>query len=180
MLEIEVKYPLPDREAVVRTLLAWGATADAPRVDEDHYFNAPDRDFKTTDEAFRLRRVGPKNCFTYKGPKRDAATKTRTEIELPFADGGAALDTAARMLACLGYRPVAVVRKVRQVYHVARGGFALEVCLDDVDGVGPYVELEIVADESRFADAKAVVLAAASDLGLTHQERRSYLELTLS
>ena len=180
MLEIEVKYPLPDRDAVVGMLRGWGATADAPRVDEDHYFNAPDRDFKATDEAFRLRRIGAKNCFTYKGPKRDAATKTRTEIELPFADGEAALADAARMLVCLGYRPVAVVRKTRAVYHFARGGFDLEACLDDVDGVGRYVELEIVADESRFEDAKAVVLAAAAELGLTQQERRSYLELTLS
>ena len=178
MLEIEVKFPLADRTAVVAHLLAWGATADAPRTDEDQYFNAPDRDFKQTDEAFRLRRIGARNFFTYKGPKLDAATKTRTEIELPFAEGHEA--DAVRMLVCLGYRPVAVVRKTRVVYHFARGGFNLEACLDDVENVGPFVELEIVADESRFADAKAVVLAAAADLGLTRQERRSYLEMLLA
>ena len=65
------------------------------------------------------------------------------------------------------------------MYHFARGGFDLEACLDEVVNVGLFVELEIVADENRFADAKAVVLAAAADLGLTHQERRSYLELAL-
>ena len=109
MLEIEVKYPLADRATVVAQLLTWGAIAAAPRTDEDQYFNAPDRDFKQTDEAFRLRRIGARNFFTYKGPKLDTATKTRTEIELPFADGRE--QDAVRMLVCLGYRPVAGVRK---------------------------------------------------------------------
>ena len=53
----------------------------------DHYFNAPDRDFARTDEAFRLRRIGAANFVTYKGPKRDAQRKMRTEIEVPLPDG---------------------------------------------------------------------------------------------
>jgi adenylate cyclase class 2 len=180
MLEVEVKYRLADRAAVVATLAAWGATADPDRTDVDQYFNAPDRDFSLTDEAFRLRRIGPRNALTYKGPKRDAATKTRTEVEVPLADGDGPAADAHRMLVRLGYRPVAVVRKVRRVYHFARGGFAVEACLDEVESAGPFVELEIVADESRFEEAKAAVLAAAADLGLTQPERRSYLELLLS
>jgi adenylate cyclase, class 2 len=180
MLEIEVKYPLADRAAVVAQLVTWGATTDAPRTDVDHYFNGPDRDFKQTDESFRVRRIGERNFITYKGPKIETETKTRTEIELSIAGGDAGAADAQRMLVCLGYKPVAVVRKTRAVYHFPRDGFDLEACLDDVDKVGPFVELEIVADESRFADAKAVVLAVAAELGLTQQERRSYLELTLS
>jgi adenylate cyclase class 2 len=66
------------------------------------------------------------------------------------------------------------------VYHLTRGGFELEACVDEVERVGSFLELEIVADESRFEAAKAAVLALAADLGLTDQERRSYLEMLLA
>ena len=73
-----------------------------------------------------------------------------------------------------------MVTKARQVYRLSRGGFDLEVCLDDVGPVGRFVELEIQAEDKQFEAAKAVVLEAAAELGLTDQERRSYLQLLLS
>ena len=151
----------------------------ADRVDVDHYFNPPDRDLKTSDESFRLRRVGPANCLTYKGPKRDAETKTRTEIEVPLADGAEAAADMERMLLALKFRPVVVVRKERQVYRFSRDGFAMEACFDDVDRVGPFVELEILAPEEQYEPAKAAVLQTASELGLTEKETRSYLGMVL-
>ncbi len=145
----------------------------------DHYFNAPDRDFARTDEALRLRRIGSANRVTYKGPKRDAQTKTRTEIEVPLAKGDQAAEDFSRLLTHLGYRPVAVVRKQRRIFHLNRAGFALEVCLDEVDDVGRYAELEIVAPEEQLAAARDVVMALAAEWGLGPTERRSYLELLL-
>jgi adenylate cyclase class 2 len=180
MLEVEVKYRVPDHAVVVAKLLALGAERVEERADADHYFNAPDRDFKQTDEAFRLRRIGAKNRLTYKGPKREAATKTRSEIEVSLADGDATAADTERMLVCLGYRPVAVVHKRRTVYHLARGGFEVEACIDDVDRVGQFVELEVVAEEGQFEGAKAAVLQLAAELGLTEQERGSYLGMLLT
>lgn len=180
MLEVEAKYRNDDWTAVVRTLTAWGAVPADPRVDADQYFNAPDRDFARTDEALRLRRIGPTNVLTYKGPKRDTATKTRTEIEVPLADGPEVADAAVRFLAGLGYRPVATVTKARRVYRFERHGFAIEASLDDAGPVGRFVELEIQADEARYEDAKAALLRTAAELGLTEQERRSYLEMNLA
>jgi adenylate cyclase class 2 len=179
MLEVEAKYRAADWDAVRARLAEWGAVLAETRKDADHYFNAPDRDFAKTDEAFRLRRIGAVNVLTYKGPKRDTDTKTRTEVELTIAPGADGATTAVNLLTGLGYRPVAVVTKARQVYRFARGGFDLEACLDDVGSVGRFVELEIQAEEERFEAAKAVLLAAAAELGLTEQERRSYLEMLL-
>jgi len=179
MLEIEVKYPVHDPEAIKRQLRGWGATFDPPREDVDQYFNAPDRDFAKTDEALRLRRIGLGNFVTYKGPKTDAQTKTRKEIEVPLARGEAVAEEFGQLLDHLGYRPVAVVRKQRVVIHWRREDFNMEVCLDDVDGVGKFVELEIVAPPDALEAARAVLLKAAQDLGLHVSERRSYLELLL-
>jgi adenylate cyclase class 2 len=180
MLEIEMKFPVKDFGAVADRLKEWGAPAEPPRQEADHYFNAPDRDFAQTDEALRLRCIGPINRLTYKGPKESGVTKTRTEIEVPLAEGSAAAEDLRRLLVHLGYRPVAVVRKTRICYHLNREGFALEVTLDDVEQVGRFVEVEILAAEETKTAAQEVLLRIAAELQLTQSERRSYLELLLA
>jgi adenylate cyclase class 2 len=175
-----MKFAVADFAPLERKLSAWGARADAALREADHYFNAPDRDFARTDEALRVRRVGRTNCVTYKGPKRDAQTKTRTEVEVPLADGEAAANDFCRLLTHLGYRPVAVVGKRRVIHHLERGGYAMDVCLDEVDDVGRFAELEILAPEDQLEPARAVLLATAAELGLTASERRSYLEMLLA
>jgi len=179
MLEIEQKFARADFAAIQRRLAEWGVTAGEEHVEADHYFNAPDRDFARTDEAFRVRSVGRSNYVTYKGPKIDQVTKTRLEIEVPLADGEEVTADFRRLVTHLGYRFVAVVKKTRRAARFERGGFAMQACLDDVDGVGRYAELEVVAEEARYEAAKAAVLAAAAELGLTTPERRSYLQMLL-
>ena len=180
MLEVEIRYRTADRAGVVARLHAMGAALAEDRTDADLYFDAPDRDMKATDEAFRLRRIGDRNRLTYKGPKRDAETRTRTEIEVPLADGAEVAADMERLLVALGYRPLVTVRKARQVYRFARGGFDLEACFDDVELVGPFVELEILAPEEQYEPAKAVLLRTAAELGLTEKETRSYLGMVLA
>jgi adenylate cyclase class 2 len=180
MLEIEQKFARADFTAIERRLAEWGARPGEEHDEADHYFNAPDRDFARTDEAFRLRRVGPANFLTYKGPKHPGAVKIRTELEIPLRDGDEAAGQFTQMLGHLGYRPVAVVRKHRRTYHLERGGFALQVCLDEVERLGRFAEVEIVAPEERMAEARAVLADTAAALGLTDLERRSYLNLLLT
>lgn len=179
MLEIETKYRVADHGPVAEQLRAWGVAVEPAREEVDHYFNAPDRDFARTDEALRIRSIGPGNVVTYKGPKLDKETKTRSEIEVPLAAGPHVAEEFGRLLVHLKYRPVARLHKCRVVAHLQRGGFDLEVCLDSVDGVGHFVELEILAEPDRQAEAKAVLAQLAADLGLRQSERRSYLEMYL-
>lgn len=200
MLEVEVKYPVSDFAALERQLAEMGEALHVERLEVDQYLNAPDRDFATTDEALRVRRTGPvgvdhssphapregtitrsvmSTVVTYKGPKRDAQTKTRTEIEVPLAEGDDVADDFIRLLQHLGYRSVAVVRKRRRIYHLQRGGFDVEICLDEVADVGRFVELEIQAPEERLEAARQTLLAWAAELGFQQSERRSYLEMLL-
>jgi adenylate cyclase class 2 len=180
MLEIEAKYPLVDMAAFAARLEAYGARPIEERSDADHYFNAPDRDFAATDEAFRVRRIGERTFLTWKGPKFDRETKSRQEIEVPVAAGAAAANDLLRLVEKLGYRPVAVVRKRRRVFELDREGFSLHCCVDDVERVGTFAEIEIVAEEESFAPAKAALQRVAEELGLHETERRSYLQLLLN
>jgi adenylate cyclase class 2 len=180
MVEVEMKFPVSDFSALERRLGEWGGVATSTRKEADHYFNAPDRDFARTDEAFRLRRIGIANFITYKGPKQDPQTKTRFEVEVPLGAGDAVARDFVRLLEQLGYRSVAVVRKERRTYHVVRDGFSMEVCMDEVEGLGRFAELEIRASEQQVESARQTLMRSASALGLDGSERRSYLELFLS
>ena len=180
MLEVEMKFPVVDFSTFRDRLASAGVQDPAAHHEEDHYFNAPDRDFARTDEALRLRRIGAANRVTYKGPKQDAQTKTRTEIEVPIADGDQAANDFIDLLTHLGYRPVAVVRKKRHTYRLEVDGFPLEVCLDEVEELGRFAELEILAPPERLEAARAVLLKTAARFGLAASERRSYLELLLA
>jgi adenylate cyclase class 2 len=180
MLEIEQKYAGVDFALLERRLAEWGATLAEEHVEADHYVNAPDRDFARTDEVLRLRRIGPANFFTYKGPKRDSPVKARTELEAPLAPGEEAARKYLELLGHLGYRPTAVVRKRRRSYKTQRGGFALTICLDEVDGLGRFAEVEVMAEETQLEAARSVLAEAAAALGLTAVERRSYLGLVLA
>lgn len=179
MLEIEQKFAHADFAAVEGLLQQWGAQKGAEHDEADHYFNAPDRDFAQTDEVFRLRRIGPANFFTYKGPKQPGAVKTRTELEVPLAPGAEPAEQYIRLVTLLGFRPTAVVRKYRRHFHQTKGDFALTVCLDEVEGLGRFVEVEVVTPAEKKAAAEALIQETATALGLTQVERRSYLELTL-
>ncbi|MCE9544164.1 MAG: class IV adenylate cyclase [Planctomycetia bacterium] len=192
-LEIEQKFPVADPAEMGRRLTDLGAAWHPPIEQRDTYFAHPQRDFGQTDEALRIRRT-PHGCFvTYKGPRLDGATKTRRELELPLvedhalaADRGAAADAWAELLRALGFAPVADVRKTRTPGIVKWSGVQIETALDHVEGLGHFLELELVV-ESEGEPGSAILAAAqenveslAATLGLTHSERRSYLELLLS
>jgi adenylate cyclase class 2 len=179
VLEIEQKFARVDFADVERRLADRGLSLDEGHAEADHYFNAPDRDFARTNEAFRLRRVGETNLLTYKGPRQVSSVKVRTEIEVPFAAGDEAAEQMERLLVHLGYRPVAVVRKHRRGCRLERGGFALTVFLDEVEQLGRFAEVEILAEEEKKEEAGRVLSEVAAELGLHEVQPRSYLGLLL-
>jgi adenylate cyclase class 2 len=107
--------------------------------------------------------------LTYKGRKIDAKSKTREEIEVVVSDA----DSANLILLRLGFEPVAEVSKVRKRYKIDE----FEICLDDVEGVGPFVEVETKGD--NMAELRDKALAILEKLNLRKTERKSYLELQL-
>jgi adenylate cyclase class 2 len=142
----------------------------------DEYFNAPDRNFKDTDEAFRIRTSGDAVWLTYKGPKLPGEVKTREELELSLQ---VEVEQLRQLLLALRFRPVATVAKQRELFELTRDGFSLSICLDTVQQVGEFVEIEALAEPSQAEAASRVVQELARELGLTDVVRRSYLGLVL-
>src|SRR5262245_16359489 len=178
--EVEQKHRVDDEAALMAKLAERGVTLEAAIKQSDQYFAHPARDFATTDEALRIRTVGRSSFVTYKGPKVDAVTKTRHELELPLHPGDSDGSQFAKVLKALGFNPVATVRKRRRPFHIELQGERVEGALDDVDGVGTFVELELGADDSQMGVARQTIRRLADELQLGPSERRSYLEMLLA
>ena len=178
-LEVEVKYRMADRKPLIDKLVAMGVSFVGEERHRDTYFAPPHRDFAETDEALRIRRTDAVGWITYKGPKIDAATKTRREVEAPLELASA--ESLMDILKELSFTPVREVVKTRAVYATAYCGFPVTIALDVVQGLeGGFVELEIHAEEKELAEAREALLTLGKDMGLEDAERRSYLELLLA
>jgi len=177
--EVELKFPVPDFRAFSQKLSDQAVLISPAQEEIDLYLAHPSRDFAKTDEALRLRRKGDANYVTYKGPKIDATSKTRREIELPLGPGAVSLASWTALLEAVGFRPAAEVRKSRRKATIPWQGREVEASLDEVDGVGTFVEFELQAEQSGVEAARNCIQSLAQSLGLTQGERRSYLELLL-
>ncbi|APW62537.1 class IV adenylate cyclase [Paludisphaera borealis] len=178
--EVEVKYRRVDHDRLVRRLAELGAEAKGSVEQEDSYMNHPSRDFAVTNEAFRIRRVGDDNRITYKGPKHAGPTKTREEIEIPFAAGPEPLGGLVRLFETLGFKRVATIRKQRESFHLRFEDHDLEIALDRAENLGDFAEIEaIAADAADLPRAQRAVLELAKLLTLTDVEPRSYLRMHL-
>ena len=178
--EVERKYQINDASSVVDCVRELGGKFGQAELQVDTYYAHPCRDFAQTDEALRIRRVGDKAFITYKGPKVDAESKTRREIELELSGDAEGVLDHATLLEALGFCTVAKVTKKRKKAMIAWQDHEVEIALDDVDEVGKFVELETAADDNNLDAAKRCLASLAERFGLKDGERRSYLEFLLA
>lgn len=175
--EVEQKFRVENIEDVRDHAETLGAAFAPPMTQIDQYFAHPARDYSETDEALRIRRVADQNVVTYKGPKLDATTKTRRELELPIEAGDEGAERFGQLLLALGFTPVAEVSKRRHSARLKWRDKSIEIALDDVGSLGWFVELEVLADETELDTARAAIASLAIKLGLTDNERAGYMEL---
>ncbi len=179
MYEVEQKFAVEDLAGLRRRVEARGTVVGPEVVQLDCYFNHPQRDFAQTDEAFRIRVDGDRNCVTYKGPRISSNTKTRREIEFPIGDGRETREQLTEMLVALGFREVATVKKLRRLAKLKHGDWQVTMTFDDVEGVGTFTELEVLAEENQLGAADKLIQQLAVQWDLAAVERRSYLEMLL-
>lgn len=175
MIEVEVKAKIDNFEDMEKKLNEIGAKKSKKEFQEDIYFNSPVVDFSKTDEALRIRttreNADEKIFITYKGPKIDKKSKTRKEIEMGIADS----EKCSDIFEAIGFKRVRSVKKNRQYYSYEN----FEISLDDVEGLDPYMEIEIALDDgSDYNEAQNSIFKLFEKLGVTDGfERTSYLEL---
>lgn len=189
MYEVELKIRA-SHDRIESALTEANSTYVGHVEQRDTYYNAPHRDFATTDEALRIRReerdvsdeadtATSTTKLTYKGPRIDATSKTREEYEVAVADD----TTVAAIFDELGFDPAATVVKHRDIYTFRHSDDTTHtVVLDNVRDLGEFVEAEATTStESDVPTVRSDLTDTIRTLGLNpdDQIRSSYLGLLL-
>ena len=173
-IEVKVKVQLDEMEISLRNL---GFLKGTVVYEKDTYYNGRQVDLKKEDKALRIRehRDLESNVTTYvlnfKGPKLDDSTMTReeTQFEVP------SLEIGETVLNGLGFFATDGVEKVRTHYLKE----VVTCCLDDVTGLGEFLEIEVIAEEKGYDAAIEKIKGLLGRLGLSMRDtvRESYLSM---
>jgi adenylate cyclase, class 2 len=133
--EVEVKYRVNDPEALRAALSARGIELSPP-VRQDDQAYAPDGwsygDDRRGVPFARLRTVDGQHLFTLKLPAENVLSCD--EHETAIADR----DQMHHAIVAMGFRPTVRILKVRRTATIGD----LVLCVDELDGVGVFVEVE--------------------------------------
>ena len=170
VIEVESKYHSPGNDKVEKALVKLGAKKIAEGTIEDTYFSHPGRDFGKTDEALRLRKRDDGSELNYKGPRMKVESlKAREEITLKVDNSLA----AQRIVERLGFKEVCSIKKKRASFIYDK----MRVDLDDVEGLGEFVEIEILTESPERTSL--LFETAVKELELDKAEPMTYFELIL-
>ncbi|MCS7106779.1 MAG: class IV adenylate cyclase [Acidilobaceae archaeon] len=167
MIEVEGKFRVECSrlEGLRAQLTGMGLNYLGRREEVDSYFSHPCRDFLKTDEALRVRRGGGELTLTYKGPRERGEMKRRLELTLNVSGD------AESLLERLGFKLALEIRKRRDYFESKD----LVVSLDEVEGLGCFVEIE-----SKGGRAEDVMgLAESLGLGKESYVEKTYVEMVL-
>jgi adenylate cyclase class 2 len=160
--EVEIKFALKDRKAIVSRLRELGAQQLYPETFEDNIVLDRRGELRTKGALLRVRKFGRYALATFKGPMAfEGGVKTREEVQT----GVESFELAIQLFDTLGYKPVFRYQKFREVWRVRD----VEVVLDRTP-IGDYFEIEGPIETIR---AIAEELGMNMDAGI----RQSYADL---
>ncbi len=177
--EVEQKFVVSNMDNLLQLLSHHAAVELRTEEHIDIYLQHPCRDFRASDEAFRLRQFNSQACVTYKGKRLPGKVKTRPEIELTIQLGE--IPSWLEMMQYLGFRPLPEVCKTRRIFTLrATSAAPITIAIDQVAQLGTFVEIELLIDEeAKLEEARQQIESLASLLSLTEVQPRSYLSLLL-
>lgn len=193
MVEVEIKVKLTDSktEDIKNKLLTAGFMKKSFTKETDVYYTSDYHDCKKLDEALRVRTVEDlsaekmlspgditrnniRSVVTFKGPKLDNISMSRSELETVVEDGA----VMRQILESIGFYSVPAVIKTRKEYSKDE----INICLDQVEGLGSFMEIEIIVpSETEREMALKKIEKILHEFGLTWEDtlRHSYLSMLL-
>ncbi|HJP80831.1 MAG TPA: class IV adenylate cyclase [Candidatus Saccharimonadales bacterium] len=155
MREIEIKARLADKGAFLDRLTEQGLAVSAPVTHHDRVFGPAGVDGNDGDNTAPWLRVRTekrdslvKHLFTLKKSVTNQMDSIEHETEV--ADD----DEALKIIEHLGFTPYSDLTKTRQKAKIGD----IEMCIDTVDGLGDFVEVEKLTEEDADYDAVAAEL----------------------
>jgi adenylate cyclase class 2 len=163
MREIEVKAQLRDKETFLKNAHQMGIKFGDAVVHEDTTYESTMAYDDPQWNIFRIRKQGDKTILTMKY-KASLRSRDNHERETIVEDAGQVAD----MLERVGYSLGVYLRKSRRTAHYN----GLELCLDEIEGLGTFVEVEKLAGENADVDAVQTQLwNLLQELGIKPDDR---------
>lgn len=168
-LEIEGKYYLKNINELMSIINSKNFKYMDTVKEKDEYFTDFDYNFIEDRTCLRLRTTNEKTVeLTYKGKSSDlnnVYAKIEKNIDLNIKD----YNNFVEILFALGYKSYVIVDKTRKIYTKKFNGIEFNVMIDNLKGVGDFVEFEIITDKSR-KDAKNIFEKYIKDMNAENFE----------
>lgn len=167
--EVERKFRCDDISGVQARLNQIGAIPfTLGNSETDVFFDLPDGRLEANNQFHTLRHMLPSDRVLWisKGPAKDEC------VAMDLSD----FDKAVQMLTSLGFVELRRISKKRDIFFVDQ----FHVTLDDVVGLGTFVELAVMTDdEDSLPRLRDEVQQAADGLGLLNfpEETGSYRQM---
>lgn len=163
-MEVEIKFRV-DFDKTKQRIEDIGASFVHEELQEDLYFSLP------LPNLLRVRRIANlgKAFLTYKFIKDPGRNEEFDELEVEVSD----FNTTVEILKRLGFKEDIWVKKRRLVYRLGDVTFEL----NDVEGVGAFLDIEVMSDDIENAKQRIWEVAKKLGLGEKDVEPRLYQEL---
>jgi adenylate cyclase class 2 len=166
-IEVEQKFKLPNADLLRAKLSELGGRPRAKVRQVDVYYNAPHKDFlgaTVITDWLRLRSEAGQASITFK----HWYERHCDEFETPVADG----EALRHILQALDFKELITVDKQREEWPLSK----VLVAIDEVEGLGLYVEFEYKgeADSVDAADAELTTFITELGVELGEADRRGY------
>ncbi|NYF52006.1 class IV adenylate cyclase [Tunturiibacter gelidoferens] len=145
--EIELKFPVPDPEALQTRLSQLGFHLVTPRTFEHNtLYDTPNRDLRARKQILRLRKYGTLCTVTHKRlpDQQDPVDSTRYKIRVETETIVAECEAMAEIFKQMGYLPAFIYEKYRTEWSHSAGldPNTLAHLVIDETPIGTYAELE--------------------------------------
>jgi len=163
--EIEVKARVSDLEVLAKKLENMGVILSEPIIQNDQTFidesyGSYDK-FQPGRNILRIRENNGKFIFTIKQSQSNELDSIERETEITEPE------EFKEALFLMGYKPAVEIYKVRR--KAKYNGY--EICLDEVKGLGSFVEVEKITDNENTDEIQNELFGFLESLGVKREDR---------
>ena len=163
MREIELKFKVDNLDVLINKLKEEQCEISAVKMQNDTIYvqNLDDTESKEGSVWLRVRKENDKIELNYKKQSKKKMESEEIEFEV------SSYELANQFLKALGYLPWVEVNKKRRYSKYKE----YNICIDEVEKLGSFVELEILVDKDNKEDYELALLEVAKKLGINPDKR---------
>lgn len=163
MREIELKFKVDNLEELINKLKEEQCEISSIKLQNDTIYvqNLDDTESKEGSVWLRVRKENDKIELNYKKQSKKKMESEEIEFEV------SSYELANQFLKALGYLPWVEVNKKRRYSNYKE----YNICIDEVEKLGSFVELEILVDKDNKEDYELALLEVAKKLGINPDKR---------